>query len=70
MAAGNFGYLEDCTILRTTDKAVKLEYDGEEYWFPRACLENDGEHLRVGESGYTVAVARRILREKGIDLDD
>lgn len=70
MAAGRFTYLEDCHVIRVTDKAVQIQYRGEPYWFPRSCVENDGDNLRAGEGGYTVAVTTRMAREKGIDADE
>lgn len=70
MSAGRFVYLEDCAVVRETDKAVLIRYRGENVWLPRACLENDGDDLKTGQAGYTVAVSRRMAVEKGLDFED
>lgn len=41
-------YEADCEVVHETDGAWLLSIDGDEYWVPKACLENSDD-LEVGE---------------------
>jgi len=69
VSAGRFVYLEDVTVKRLTDRAVLVEWDGEEYWLPLSQLEENGDNLRAGESGYTLGLTEWICKQKGIDVE-
>ncbi len=42
----------DVTILRTTDAALLIEHEGEEYWIPRSqVIEDESDALEEGDEG-------------------
>jgi hypothetical protein len=68
MGASNWVHLEDCTVLRTTEKAVQVEWQGEELWLPRSQVSED-EKYEAGDSGVTISVTEWLARQKGIEVD-
>lgn len=67
MSAGRFVYLEDAAVKAKTASAVLVLWDGEEEWFPLSQVEDGGENLKPGESGYTVGITRWIAAKRGIE---
>jgi hypothetical protein len=67
MGISNYVHLEDCTIVAATEKAVRIAWDDSDEWFPRSQIADQGENLKVGESGYTVSISEWIAKQKGID---
>ena len=43
-----------------------VDLDVEEYWFPLSQIEDQGEHLAVGDKNLTVCVTQWIARQKGL----
>ena len=68
MGASNWVHLDDCDVLRTTEKAILVEYDGEEIWLPRSQV-SDGEQYEEGDTGVTISITEYIAREKGIEAE-
>lgn len=68
MGQSRYVHLEDCNVLRITDKAVLLEIADEEHWIPISQLADGEDHeLEVGDKGITVSVTEWIAKEKGIE---
>lgn len=72
-----YATLEDCTLLRATEKAVCVEYKGERHWLPFSQLASDEEEkcrkLLAAETpcrGVTLSVTEWICEEKGIEADE
>ena len=70
MGAGRFVYVEDVEVLRLTDKAAQVRIDGVTHWLPLSQIEDEGANLRAGEGGYTLAIARWLAEERGIEGSD
>lgn len=69
MPQSNWVYLEDCTILSVTDKAIKVECEAFSGYLPKSQIENEGDHLAVGDEGVTVAITQWIAETKNIEVD-
>ena len=70
MGAGRFVYIEDVEVLHRTEKAVQVRFAGETHWLPLSQIEDEGDNLKVGQSGYTVGITRFIADQRGIDATD
>lgn len=68
MSASGYVHLEDCEIVRETEKAFLVRYDGEEYWIPKSQIA-DPDNYEEGCFGCTMSVTEFIAREKGIEGD-
>jgi hypothetical protein len=64
----NWLHLDDCTVKATTDKAVLVEYEGEEHWIPRSQI-SDGDELEKGDEAITVSVTEWWARRNGFEVD-
>ncbi len=69
MSASNWVHLEDCEVLKETEKAILIRYDDEEIWLPRSQV-SEGDKYTAGDKGVTVSISEYIAREKGIEGDD
>lgn len=58
--------LHDCKIVRETDKAILVEYDGEDVWLPHSQIR-EAYKLEIGTSGVTVEVTAWLCKQKGIE---
>lgn len=72
-----YATLEDCTLLRATDRAVCIEYKGERHWLPFSQLA-PGEHEKIvllfdeaeentRIDGVTISASEWICAEKEIE---
>jgi hypothetical protein len=68
MSESNWVTLEDCTIVKITEKAILINREDwdDPIWFPKTCIE-DPDRFDEGDSGMTVLITRRIASEKGIE---
>lgn len=57
-------YETECEVLHETDAAWLLGIDDDQYWVPKACIENNDD-LEVGEES-TVEIHEWFAVEKGI----
>lgn len=65
----SYVYLEDCTILAVTEKAIRVECEAYSGYLPKSQIENEGSHLVVGDTRITVAITEWIARTKNIEVD-
>lgn len=68
MSASKYVYLEDCDVIKVTDKAALVVYDDEQIWLPLSQM-SDPEDLVQGETGVTIGITEWIANEKGIEVD-
>lgn len=68
MGQSNYVHLEDCRIIRKSEKAFLIEYREEQFWLPLSQIA-DPEDLKAGTSGVTVSITEWIATLKGIDPD-
>lgn len=66
MSASGYLHLEDCNIKAVTERAILVEYDGEEIWFPVSQVA-DPDVFEKGDEGVTVSVSEWIANQKGIE---
>lgn len=69
MSQSGYVHLEDCTVVRETDAALLVKYDGTQYWLPKSQIA-DPDSLEVGDEGVTVSITEWIAEEKGIEVDE
>lgn len=50
-----------CKLLRETEKAFLIEYEGEEFWIPKSQSE-----IYKSENGHDLFCEEWLLKEKGI----
>jgi hypothetical protein len=56
------------TVLHATEKALKVDYEGEEIWIPYSQVDDDSEIYKkeqVGETGELV-ISEWLAKEKGL----
>jgi len=59
-------YLDDCTCIKETDKALLIEYEGDEFWIPKSqIVDGDSEVDSEGDIG-VLAITQWIAEEKGL----
>jgi hypothetical protein len=68
MGQSNWVHLEECKVLQETEKAILIEYGGEEIWLPRSQV-SEGDKYATGDEGVTISITEYIAREKGIEVD-
>ena len=66
MSASQYVYLEDCRVLRETDAAFLVDYDGDELWLPRSQVA-DADDLTVSNEPRTIGITEWIAKQKGIE---
>jgi hypothetical protein len=60
-------YLEDVVVKAVTDKALLIEYEGEEEWIPKSqIVEDESVVHEKGDKG-TLAITQWIASQKGWD---
>ncbi len=69
MSASNWVHLEDCLVLKATDKALLVEYDGEEVWPPLSQI-SEAEQYEVGDKDVTISITAWLAKQKGIEGSD
>jgi len=55
----------EATCLATTEQAILVEVDNEEFWIPRSQLSEDSEVADKGDEG-TLIVTRWVAEQKGL----
>lgn len=65
MSNSNYVHLEEVNILRETDKAFKIEHDGDHYWIPFSQVANPGDY-HEGDEGVTLSITEWIAEQKGL----
>lgn len=68
MPQSEWVYLEDCTVLGETEKALKvLIEEGRQVWLPKSVIApDDVGHLEVGDEGVTIPVAEWFADKEGL----
>lgn len=59
----------EVTVVRETDKALLVRYEGEDIWIPKSQIHADSEiysSKQVGETG-TLVLPYWLAEEKGLD---
>lgn len=69
MGQSNWVHLENCNVMRTTDAALYVEYDGAKYWLPISQI-SEGEKYKAGDKGVTISCTEWIIEQKGITVED
>jgi len=68
MGLSNYVHLDDCRIVRVTDKAVLIEYEHVQHWIPVSQLaDQEGHTHEAGDENVTVSITEWIANEKGIE---
>lgn len=57
--------LEDCTILRRTERALLVHYEDEGRWVPLTQIHN-ADDLEADDEGVTVVVSRWFAKQAGL----
>lgn len=65
MGASQWVHLDDCKVIRTTEKALLVEYEDEQYWLPLSQV-SEGDTYEEGDE-CTISITAYIAREKGIE---
>jgi hypothetical protein len=68
MSASRWVHLEECSVKAVTERAILVEYEGEELWFPLSQV-SEGDQYENGDEGVTISVTEWIADQKGIDHD-
>lgn len=66
MGQSNWVHLESCNVLRTTDAAILVEYEGEEIWLPISQV-SEGEKYEEGDEDITISITEWLAGVKGIE---
>lgn len=67
MSFSQWVHLEDCTVKKVTERAMLIEYDGNDVWLPLSQV-SEAEQYEEGDEGITISVTEFIAREKGIEV--
>ena len=60
-------YIElDVLIKSVTDKAVLVEYELDDVWIPRSCIEDDMRDITLTDNETTLRVAAWFVKKKGL----
>jgi hypothetical protein len=68
MSASNYVHLDNCDVIRETENAFLIRYEGEEIWIPRSQLA-DADDYAAGDEDVTLSVTEWIAKQKGIEVD-
>lgn len=69
MSDSRYVHLEGCNVIRITDFAALIEFDGAGYWIPKSQMaEGEAEKLDEGDEGITITITRFIADDRGIDV--
>lgn len=70
MGQSNYVHLEDCDVIKVTDKAVLIEVADEKHWIPVSQLaDGEGHTLEEGDKGLTISITEWIAKQKGFDVE-
>lgn len=56
---------DDVVCLRSTDKAILVDIDGDEHWIPQSQVHEDSEVYRQGQTG-TLVITQWIAKQRGL----
>lgn len=65
MSASRWVHLDCVTVKKVTDKAMLLEFDGEEHWIPQSQI-SDPEDYEEGDEGCSISISEWIAEQRGI----
>jgi len=68
MGMTKYVHLEGCRVIRDTEKAILIEYNGEQHWLPRSVVSN-GDNYEQGDKDLTISIPEKWANEKGIEVD-
>ena len=57
--------IENVRAIYATASALKVEIDGQEYWFPNSQIDDDSEVYKEGDEGALI-VSQWIADQKGV----
>ena len=66
MSASGYVHLDPCDILKVTDNAILVLYDGEKHWLPKSQVA-DPDTYDAGDEEVTVSISDWLARQKGIE---
>lgn len=69
MSASGYVHLEECEILRVSEKAMLLKWEGTQHWIPLTQIA-DADNYEAGDKGVTVSITEWIAEQKGIEVDE
>lgn len=74
----DYVHLDDCVLLRTTDMAAHVSWNGSQYWFPFSQMaEGEEDKIRgmkdargsYDREPFTLTVSEWIAEQKGIESE-
>ena len=68
MSASNYIHIDVDDILRETDNAFLVLFDGEEIWIPKSQVADFADY-RQGDKNCTLSISKFIAKVKGIEYD-
>lgn len=68
MAYSTWVALEECDVLRITEKAMLVRYNGQELWLPLSQVADPGMYSEK-DRGITVLATEWIVGQKGIEVE-
>lgn len=68
MGQSNYVHLEDCDVLKATDAAIQVQWEGEKIWLPKSQVA-DPETFEAGDKGVTVSCTEWIAEQKGTEVE-
>jgi hypothetical protein len=66
MPSSEYIWLENCKILRVTERAIQVEHDDGIFWFPISQVE-DADRFETGDEDVSVGITEWIAKQKGIE---
>ncbi len=66
MADDEYVTLEALEVMAVTDKAVLFDFDGDERWVPKSCIEGGGDGYAKGDVDIDVVVRRWFCDKEGL----
>ncbi len=71
MGQSNYVHLDDCVVLRATEKAILVRYDDEEIWLPKSQIVDpaDPDTIQAGSEERTISITEWLAKQKGIETE-
>lgn len=58
-------YIEGVECDRETEKAIRVQISGDDYWVPKSCVTEDSEVTKKGDDG-TLAIKRWFAEKESL----
>lgn len=69
MGQSQYVHLENCKVIKGTDAAIHIEWDGAKYWLPRSQIAN-GDKYDTGDRDVTISITEWVAEQKGIEVEE